>query len=302
LRPCSNALASPAARDATGKLHGTTTCVSNPSFGKAGDGSDQLPDLRLAIQRHSMAAAKSSPLPRAPPPPSPTTGGLSPTLGSGPFQSGWRLGHWRVTGMRGAVLVFVCGVAVGCLATAVLLPTAPPSCGDDVPGSHSATTAVLAPPNSSGAPESIIAPSPPHNANNSATAAALVEPELCEAKQSGLGASHPELATARACVLMLYAFLALAIVCDEFFVPALNLLCEELSVPDDVAGATFMAAGASSPELFAALIGVLKHSSVGAGRPIHPHREFSVSCLRDVLTQRVVLVPGGGGDWQVPAR
>jgi hypothetical protein len=47
---------------------------------------------------------------------------------------------------------------------------------------------------------------------------------------------------------------------------------------------------------------VLKHSSVGAGRPIHPHREFSVSCLRDVLTQRVVLVPGGGGDWQVPAR
>ena len=43
------------------------------------------------------------------------------------------------------------------------------------------------------------------------------------------------------------------------------MLCEKLGIPDDVAGATFMAAGASSPELFASLIGVLTHSAVGAG-------------------------------------
>jgi sodium/potassium/calcium exchanger 4 len=37
-----------------------------------------------------------------------------------------------------------------------------------------------------------------------------------------------------------------------------NRLCESVGLPDDVAGATFMAAGASSPELFASLIGVLQ--------------------------------------------
>jgi Ca2+/Na+ antiporter len=38
-------------------------------------------------------------------------------------------------------------------------------------------------------------------------------------------------------------FWGLAAVCEEYFVPALNILCEELNIPDDVAGATLMAAG-----------------------------------------------------------
>jgi Ca2+/Na+ antiporter len=38
-------------------------------------------------------------------------------------------------------------------------------------------------------------------------------------------------------------FWGLALVCEEYFVPALNILCEEANIPDDVAGATFMAAG-----------------------------------------------------------
>ena len=50
-------------------------------------------------------------------------------------------------------------------------------------------------------------------------------------------------------VLMLMSFWALAVVVEEFFVPSLNILCEKLQLPDDVAGATFMAAGASSPEV-----------------------------------------------------
>jgi len=53
---------------------------------------------------------------------------------------------------------------------------------------------------------------------------------------------------------MLYMFLGLAIVCDEFFVPALELIVEKGEIDDDVAGATFMAAGGSAPELFTALI------------------------------------------------
>ncbi len=55
---------------------------------------------------------------------------------------------------------------------------------------------------------------------------------------------------------MLYMFIALAIVCDEFFVPALTVITEKLKISDDVAGATFMAAGGSAPELFTSVIGV----------------------------------------------
>ncbi|XP_041442826.1 sodium/potassium/calcium exchanger 1 isoform X2 [Xenopus laevis] len=65
---------------------------------------------------------------------------------------------------------------------------------------------------------------------------------------------------------MMYVFVALAIVCDEFFVPALGAITEKLQISEDVAGATFMAAGGSAPELFTSLIGVfISHSNVGIG-------------------------------------
>nr|XP_057930862.1 sodium/potassium/calcium exchanger 1 isoform X2 [Doryrhamphus excisus] len=65
---------------------------------------------------------------------------------------------------------------------------------------------------------------------------------------------------------MMYMFVSLAIVCDEFFVPALGVIIDKLAISDDVAGATFMAAGGSAPELFTSLIGVfIAHSNVGIG-------------------------------------
>ncbi|XP_029613364.1 sodium/potassium/calcium exchanger 1 [Salmo trutta] len=65
---------------------------------------------------------------------------------------------------------------------------------------------------------------------------------------------------------MMYMFVSLAIVCDEFFVPALGVITDQLAISDDVAGATFMAAGGSAPELFTSLIGVfISHSNVGIG-------------------------------------
>ncbi|XP_078425726.1 sodium/potassium/calcium exchanger 2-like isoform X1 [Cetorhinus maximus] len=65
---------------------------------------------------------------------------------------------------------------------------------------------------------------------------------------------------------MIYMFIALAIVCDEFFVPSLTVIIDKLQISDDVAGATFMAAGGSAPELFTSLIGVfISHSNVGIG-------------------------------------
>ena len=105
---------------------------------------------------------------------------------------------------------------------------------------------------------------------------------------------------------MLYMFVALAIVCDEYFVPCLEIICEKLDISDVVAararaltaagfararargrrarpplaqsvpgahpvrprhraGATFMAAGGSMPELATAFIGAFTGSAVGFG-------------------------------------
>ena len=54
---------------------------------------------------------------------------------------------------------------------------------------------------------------------------------------------------------LFYMFCALAIVCDEFFVPALEVIIDKLQITEDVAGATLMAAGGSAPELFTSIIG-----------------------------------------------
>uniref|UniRef100_A0A1A9WY23 Sodium/calcium exchanger membrane region domain-containing protein n=1 Tax=Glossina brevipalpis TaxID=37001 RepID=A0A1A9WY23_9MUSC len=57
-------------------------------------------------------------------------------------------------------------------------------------------------------------------------------------------------------IVAVFTFFGLAIVCDEYFVASLDRLCEELKLSPDVAGATFMAAGSSAPELATVVIGV----------------------------------------------
>ncbi|XP_051682403.2 sodium/potassium/calcium exchanger 4 isoform X4 [Oryctolagus cuniculus] len=77
----------------------------------------------------------------------------------------------------------------------------------------------------------------------------------------------------------LYMFYALAIVCDDFFVPSLEKICEKLHMSEDVAGATFMAAGSSTPELFASVIGVfITHGDVGVGT-IVGSAVFNILCI-----------------------
>jgi len=56
---------------------------------------------------------------------------------------------------------------------------------------------------------------------------------------------------------LFYMFVALFLCCDEFFVPALDVISNKLGLSPDVAGATFMAAGGSAPEFFTALAGAL---------------------------------------------
>lgn len=77
----------------------------------------------------------------------------------------------------------------------------------------------------------------------------------------------PEWLTVFYAIGVLYMFLALAIVCDEFFVPALEEMASKrrLNLSMDVAGATLMAAGGSAPELFTSLFGTFDESAIGFG-------------------------------------
>uniref|UniRef100_A0A673IH78 Solute carrier family 24 member 4b n=1 Tax=Sinocyclocheilus rhinocerous TaxID=307959 RepID=A0A673IH78_9TELE len=80
-------------------------------------------------------------------------------------------------------------------------------------------------------------------------------------------------------IAALYMFLALAIVCDDYFVMSLEKICEKLNLSEDVAGATFMAAGSSAPELFASVIGVfITHGDVGVGT-IVGSAVFNILCI-----------------------
>uniref|UniRef100_A0A3B3DXB6 Sodium/potassium/calcium exchanger 1 n=1 Tax=Oryzias melastigma TaxID=30732 RepID=A0A3B3DXB6_ORYME len=55
---------------------------------------------------------------------------------------------------------------------------------------------------------------------------------------------------------IMYMFVSLIVVCDEFFVPAVGVIMDRLSISDDVAGATVMAAGRSVPSVLFGLVTV----------------------------------------------
>ncbi|XP_021486980.1 sodium/potassium/calcium exchanger 5 [Meriones unguiculatus] len=57
-------------------------------------------------------------------------------------------------------------------------------------------------------------------------------------------------------LIILYMLMAVSIVCDKYFLPSLEIISDSLGLSQDVAGATFMAAGSSAPELVTAFLGV----------------------------------------------
>jgi len=68
------------------------------------------------------------------------------------------------------------------------------------------------------------------------------------------------------CIISLWA---LALVCEEFFVPALQILCKRWKVPDSVAGSLIMAAGNNAPEMFVSFLGIfVQKSAIGIGTVI----------------------------------
>lgn len=65
---------------------------------------------------------------------------------------------------------------------------------------------------------------------------------------------------------MIYMFIALVIVCDEFFVFFLGVIIIRYGISEDVVGVIFMVVGGSVFEFFISFIGVfLVKSNVGVG-------------------------------------
>lgn len=69
-------------------------------------------------------------------------------------------------------------------------------------------------------------------------------------------------------ILSIWLFLGIAIICDEQFTQSLNMICSRfgINMDENVAGATFMAAGSSAPELATSFLGTFVAASpVGLG-------------------------------------
>lgn len=62
-------------------------------------------------------------------------------------------------------------------------------------------------------------------------------------------------------LVCIQSFFGLAHVCDEFFCPSLEILCEEFDISDDIAGATFMAIGTSAGDLMISVLSLFVSKS-----------------------------------------
>ncbi|GMI07261.1 hypothetical protein TrLO_g6088 [Triparma laevis f. longispina] len=60
--------------------------------------------------------------------------------------------------------------------------------------------------------------------------------------------------------ILVLCFLGLSIVCDEFLVPSLELICVSFNVPEDIAGVTFMAFGSAAPEIVINAVGTVREA------------------------------------------
>ena len=65
---------------------------------------------------------------------------------------------------------------------------------------------------------------------------------------------------------ILYMFMAINIICDRYLVSVMEVIVNKLNMSNDVAGATFLAVGGSSPELFTSFISIyIMDSDIGFG-------------------------------------
>jgi len=80
-------------------------------------------------------------------------------------------------------------------------------------------------------------------------------------------------------VLLLQCFVGLAIVCDEYMVPALETLCRRWGIREDVAGATFMAFGSAAPEIIVNAVATIQSMNGAASATDAQTTNLGVSAI-----------------------
>ena len=118
-----------------------------------------------------------------------------------------------------------------------------------------------------------------------ASSAAALSPELTDDEVHECEA-HPELiefelrgGVALEILLMLYVVVFMYVLIEEYYVPAIEVLCSKdvLNIPKPIVGCTVMAAGNCLPELSISLVSILADGQdIGTG-------EVLGSCVFDLL-------------------
>ncbi|KAE8751528.1 hypothetical protein FOCC_FOCC001775 [Frankliniella occidentalis] len=70
-------------------------------------------------------------------------------------------------------------------------------------------------------------------------------------------------------IFAFYGFCVIAMVCENYFLPTVEIICEELGLSPDIAAATFMSLASSAPELFVNVVTTfLTKSTMGVGTTV----------------------------------
>ncbi|XP_048005163.1 sodium/potassium/calcium exchanger 3-like isoform X2 [Leguminivora glycinivorella] len=91
----------------------------------------------------------------------------------------------------------------------------------------------------------------------------------------------------------IYSFTLLAIVCNDFFIPCVENICEDLKIPQNVAAATFMSVATSAPEFFVNVISTfMTESDMGIGTIIGSaiFNALGVAAIGGIAAIRVIKI------------
>lgn len=98
-------------------------------------------------------------------------------------------------------------------------------------------------------------------------------------------------------LLLLYLFLALYIICDHHFVPALEVVGNGLRWSESVQGATLLAVGSSFPEFVTALVGVIFFPDDNPGPSTNIGSAVFNSCI--IIGCSMIFLPKAKEGWRL---
>eukprot|EP00750_Incisomonas_marina_P014215 INCI17619.10.p1 GENE.INCI17619.10~~INCI17619.10.p1 ORF type:complete len:671 (-),score=105.00 INCI17619.10:1411-3423(-) len=98
-------------------------------------------------------------------------------------------------------------------------------------------------------------------------------------------------------LLLLYLFLALYIICDHHFVPALEVVGNALRWSESVQGATLLAVGSSFPEFVTALVGVIFFPEDNPGPSTNIGSAVFNGCI--IIGCSMIFLPRAKGGWKL---